>query len=150
MRSIRDLPPLLLRADASEKIGTGHVMRCLALVAAWQSGGGTTVFVSRCANTALRDRISRSGSEFILLAPETVGSVANEAMTSVLGSKTAFVVLDGYHFGPEDHRLIQASGHNLVIIDDTAHCDRYDAEMIVNQTLGAHGLTIISASYRSQ
>jgi UDP-2,4-diacetamido-2,4,6-trideoxy-beta-L-altropyranose hydrolase len=64
-------------------------------------------------------------------------------MTSVLRSKTAFVVLDGYHFGPEDHRLIQASGHNVVVIDDTAHCDRYDAEMIVNQNLGAHGLNYV-------
>ena len=143
MRSIRDLPPLLLRADASEKIGTGHVMRCLALAGAWQSRGGTAVFVSSCANPTLRERISRSGSEFISLGPETAGSVSNEGMTSVLSSKTAFVVLDGYHFGPEDQRLIQASGHNVAVIDDTAHCGRYDAEMILNQNLGAQRLKYV-------
>jgi len=31
---------LYIRADADGKIGTGHIMRCIALAQAWQDQGG--------------------------------------------------------------------------------------------------------------
>ena len=31
---------LLIRADAGEQMGTGHIMRTLALAQAWQDTGG--------------------------------------------------------------------------------------------------------------
>ena len=31
---------MLIRADSSAKMGTGHIMRCFALAQGWQSKGG--------------------------------------------------------------------------------------------------------------
>jgi UDP-2,4-diacetamido-2,4,6-trideoxy-beta-L-altropyranose hydrolase len=143
MPSIRDLPPLLVRADASETIGAGHVIRCLALVSAWQSRGGTAVFVSSCGSRTLRDRIIQSGTKFVSVAPAASTSVSVGSMASILREKTSFVVLDGYHFGPEDHDVIRAAGHGLLVIDDTAHLRRYNTEMILNQNLGATELNYV-------
>src|SRR5258705_10725520 len=52
---------LLVRTDASVAIGTGHVMRCLALAQAWQQAGGDVVFAMAEATPSLeaRLRISR-------------------------------------------------------------------------------------------
>ena len=36
---------LVIRVDASTQIGTGHLMRCLALAQAWKDAGGQVTFI---------------------------------------------------------------------------------------------------------
>jgi len=56
---------LLIRADATTQIGTGHVMRCVALAQAWQNKGGRVVFLSHCDSRALQNRIIDEGFDLI-------------------------------------------------------------------------------------
>ena len=49
---------LILRCDASVAMGTGHVMRCLALSQAWQDIHGDVVFATSQITPAISDRIT--------------------------------------------------------------------------------------------
>src|ERR1043166_4203597 len=138
MPSIRELPPLLVRADASATMGTGHVMRCLALTEAWKKLGGTALFLSSCGNPSLEQWICSSGVEFVPLKPTDTESDHFRSMLSLLAiRKTFFVILDGYHFDSAQQQILREAGHRLMVIDDTAHLPVYHADVLLNQNLGA-------------
>src|SRR4029079_14179248 len=89
---------LVVRADAGERIGTGHVMRCLAISQAWREVGGKTVFVTGPLPAALASRLHAEGADVRHLpggddAEETI------APAGELGAK--WIILDGYAFGHE-------------------------------------------------
>ena len=44
---------LYIKPDADYKIGTGHIMRCIALAQTWQNQGGEVMFISHCESEAL-------------------------------------------------------------------------------------------------
>ena len=141
MRSKRDLPPLLVRADADARRGTGHVMRCLALAQAWQARGGAAVFVSRCDSAALRERILSTGAELISLAPgDSVEADIENTLAQLSRREAAWLALDGYDFSVAQQQTLRGAGHPLLVIDDIAHLDRYCADILLNQNLGAAAL----------
>ena len=63
-------PALVMRADASRKIGIGHVMRCLALAEAYKESGGTVTFVGRFESSAFESMISTRGFQTLTIPQE--------------------------------------------------------------------------------
>ena len=108
---------LCIRADADSAIGTGHVMRCLALAQSWIDRSGNAVLASTSLPAALRRRYEDEG---VTVLPE-------------IPTETAFVVLDGYQFTPAYRELIKQNGHRLLIIDDLADSDLRAADLVLNQ-----------------
>lgn len=147
----------LFRADASPRVGIGHVMRCLALARAWQAGGGRSVFLSYCQGKTLCQRLAAEGIEQIGLTevhpdPEDLKS-ALQALRAISrtssGSQgtapdalaSGWCVLDGYHFDPAYQRALRVAGCRLLVIDDTAHWPEYHADIVLNQNITANQLT---------
>jgi len=142
MLSTRDLPPLLVRADADARRGTGHVMRCLALAQAWQARAAAAVFISRCDSAALRERILSTGAELISLAPgDSVEADTENTLVQLSRREAAWLALDGYDFNLAQQQTLRDAGHPLLVIDDIAHLDRYCADILLNQNLGAAALS---------
>ena len=131
---------LYIRADANTKIGTGHVMRCIALAQVWKKQGGQVTFISACESESLRNRII--DEEFQLVATENLNPGYSDLKTTLLtvqnsSSNNAWVVLDGYDFDTDYHQSIKNNGNQLLVIDDTAHLDHYIADIILNQNVNA-------------
>ncbi len=131
--------PLVIRADASTQIGSGHTMRCLALAQAWQDAGGHAVFMMGMAVAALEERLKSEGMEVIRLSVQP-GSVDDAIQTADLALQmgTNWVVVDGYHFGADYQRVVKDSGLRLLFIDDNGHAEHYYADEVLNQNIHAH------------
>ncbi|RLE08391.1 UDP-2,4-diacetamido-2,4,6-trideoxy-beta-L-altropyranose hydrolase [Candidatus Aerophobetes bacterium] len=133
---------LLIRADASTKIGTGHLMRCLALAQAWKDAGGEVAFITACRNEGLLERLREEGFEVHLLSSSYPEPGDWEVTKNVIaGHPDAWVVLDGYHFDEVYQKRIKDAGNRLLVIDDMAHLNHYYADIVLNQNLHAEDLS---------
>ena len=136
---------LYIRADADSQIGTGHIMRCIALAQAWQDRGGEVTFISRCDSEPLKQRINDEG--FILISMDRICPDPSDIKNtlSILKNDTTdqqtWLVLDGYHFTPDYQKAIRDAGMHLLIIDDMNHLPHYHADILFNQNIHAPDLT---------
>lgn len=142
---------LFIRADADSKIGTGHLLRCLALAQSWKARGGEATFVSFCESAALRQRILSEGFRLVAVErihPDPADLVQiMDFLKNICNPKgTPWLVLDGYHFGPDYQRAVREAGHRLLVIDDYNHLPHYHANILLNQNIGSE---TISYSYDS-
>lgn len=133
---------LFIRADASAAIGSGHIMRCLALAQAWQERGGNVTFLSHCQNKVLRQRLTKEGYEFVFVErshpdPADLKQVIECSRKVLNGSDKLWFVVDGYHFDPDYQKSIRELGYKLVVIDDYNHLPAYHADILLNQNIGA-------------
>ncbi|WP_159460634.1 UDP-2,4-diacetamido-2,4,6-trideoxy-beta-L-altropyranose hydrolase [Calothrix rhizosoleniae] len=129
---------ILIRADASTEIGTGHVMRCLALAQAWQDAGGKVIFVMAIKAPLLEAKFKSEGMETAYITAQ-LGSAEDARETVKLTRKfnANWVVVDGYNFGGEYQQIIKDDGLRLLIIDDYGHAEHYYADIVLNQNISA-------------
>ena len=128
---------LIIRADAGPEIGTGHVMRCLALAQGWQDAGGQAVFATTHELPTLEQRLVSEGFRIERLSVEP-GSVEDAVQTAGLASRMGadWILLDGYCFSAEYQRSLKSAGNNIFLIDDFGHSDHYFADFILDQNFG--------------
>lgn len=136
---------LIIRTDSTVKIGTGHIMRCLALAQAWQDQDGKVTFISHCESDALRHRLIEEGMNFINIEKSHPDPDDLEYTIRILDDisnqhqgKTAWLVIDGYHFDATYQKRIKDTGYKILWIDDYGHADHYYADLVLNQNISAN------------
>ena len=129
---------LMIRADAGLEMGTGHVMRCLALAQAWQDAGGKAVFALAESTPTIDERLLSEDMDLVKLT-SGVGTEedANETAALAQARQAAWVVVDGYRFGAGYQQRLKAAKLNVLFIDDTGECGPYSAAVVLNQNVQA-------------
>lgn len=138
-RSPQSSETLVIRADASAGMGTGHVMRCLALAQAWQDAGGRAVFVCAQLPAPLAGRLKREKCTIVRLSAARGSPADAEATLRVARAQgAAWTIVDGYDFNPGYYRLLRGADLHVLAVDDMAHLERYPVDVLLNQNLSAH------------
>ena len=129
---------LLIRADANVAMGTGHVMRCLALAQAWQDAGGRAGFAMAEMATWVQQRLlQESVPIFEVSSPAGTGEDARSTAAIAREQAAAWVVVDGYQFGQDYPQLVKAAGFKILFLDDYGHAEHYVADLVLNQNVSA-------------
>ena len=121
-------------------------MRGLALAYEWKARGGKVVFVTRCQNEALRNRIRAGGFEIVSLevshpSPsdlETTAATLNHvASRRVADTKPCGLRWTGATLTSIISVLIRRSGSRLLVMDDLGSLPVYHADLLHNQSIEA-------------
>jgi UDP-2,4-diacetamido-2,4,6-trideoxy-beta-L-altropyranose hydrolase len=146
---------ITVRTDASFKIGSGHVMRCLTLAEELRSSGAEVEFVCREHSGNLIDLIRQK--EFIvhdLLVPENFDSEcvsennseneyqswlgtsqeqdAQETITVIQNRNPEWMIVDHYAMGQAWESQLRPHVRKIMVIDDLA--DRpHDCDLLLDQ-----------------
>jgi UDP-2,4-diacetamido-2,4,6-trideoxy-beta-L-altropyranose hydrolase len=144
---------IVIRADASSQIGTGHVMRCLALAHAARTRGLTVSFVCAELLDALEERLL-AASFPIHRIDATPGSMEDAEWTSQLARDSQRLVLDGYRFDDEFEAKLKAnlehSGTCILAFDDEGRQAHGSVDVILNQNHGAEQFALYYSSTATQ
>ena len=164
---MRETFPLLIRADANSRMGTGHIMRCLALGQAWLDAGRHTEVRGQGADVSLSSDLSPLTS-VVFICAEVPDELAERLTSEGFGlmridaepgspedlrktletirrltpdpcslTPEPCLVLDGYHFNLAYQRGIRAAGCKLLLFDDCNHLPKYECDILLNQNITA-------------
>jgi len=146
---------IVFRVDAALIIGTGHVMRCLALADELRTRGANCVFVSRSHEGHLCNLIRERGFKVLVLAAvvpvagtsltdalnysnwlgTSVSQDAVDALTLLGGLHFDWVVVDHYGLDAASERILRSACRQVLVIDDLA--DRpHDCDVLLDQNPG--------------
>ena len=148
---------IVFRADASEEIGSGHVMRCLSLARNLRDRGAECHFICRQFDGNLAASISDFGFGLTLLngpTPEGQRYLGNSenftyrqwlgcsqfedaiAVADIIGNLSAdWLVVDHYGIDKDWENIVSLTGAKIFVIDDLADRTHF-ADVLLDQTFG--------------
>ena len=126
---------IVIRADANEHIGQGHVMRCLSLADSLNEAGHVCVFA--CADKVGVSIVEKRGYECKFLNSDHSMMMWDVESTKALVRKTEaeLIIIDSYHVSNEYFNAFK--GLCKVVYFDDVYSFAYDVDCLINYNVYA-------------
>ena len=141
---------ILFRVDASNRMGTGHLMRCLTLAEALRERGIETHFVCRAHPGNLIELLQRQAIAVTVLPESSVPNNerhaedytawlgvtqvedAKQTIKALGGEMPDWLIVDHYGLDTAWEKILRPHVSKLMVIDDLAD-RRHDCDLLLNQ-----------------
>jgi UDP-2,4-diacetamido-2,4,6-trideoxy-beta-L-altropyranose hydrolase len=127
---------VVIRADGSLQLGTGHIIRCLTLADALQKGGATVNFICQEQEGHLQRLIEQKGYRVYLLPDFSLGGedpVMTKSILKAMG-KPDWLIVDHYGLDFQWEAVVQSYAHRIMVIDDMANRG-HQCDLLLDQNL---------------
>ncbi|WP_338553359.1 UDP-2,4-diacetamido-2,4,6-trideoxy-beta-L-altropyranose hydrolase [Paenibacillus sp. KS-LC4] len=133
----------MIRADASQIIGTGHIMRCLALADELAAAGYAIAFVNRGLEGNMHQYIEERGHRSLLLslpvplALDDTPAVQEDAEHTIqycVSIQPDWLIVDHYALDNYWESMVRPYAGKLLVIDDLAN-RKHAADILLDQNL---------------
>ncbi|GAB5385017.1 MAG: UDP-2,4-diacetamido-2,4,6-trideoxy-beta-L-altropyranose hydrolase [Aliiglaciecola sp.] len=132
---------ILFRVDASETVGMGHLMRCLALAQSLESSNVRTHFVVNSETLALcKHRQDWVGKLYALPLFDHINGELNWLKSFCANHPIDGLVIDGYTFSEHYRENFQTLNLPVICFDDMNNSGKLFADLVINGAQEAHKL----------
>ena len=125
---------VLVRADASFEVGTGHVMRCLTFADRLAARGAKVVFACCALPGNLLELVARRGFAARALSTSVAGweEDARQTLAAFEGPSFDWLVVDHYRLDASWERRLRERVSRVMVIDDLANRP-HDCDVLLDQ-----------------
>ncbi|HHW36021.1 MAG TPA: UDP-2,4-diacetamido-2,4,6-trideoxy-beta-L-altropyranose hydrolase [Bacillales bacterium] len=129
---------ILIRADASIEIGSGHVMRCLTLADMLKEEGATIYFNCREMEGHLCDLIEAKGYQCLRnlnikqMFDQKTDAIETLRLINSTGLRFNLIIIDHYQIDEQWEQVVRKAVPKIMVIDDLAN-RRHDCDLILDQ-----------------
>lgn len=127
---------VIVRADVTVEIGTGHLMRCRSFAQRLKEFGVSAEFLMAQCPDELKKILIDEGFDFVRVNC-VPGSNEDAKFTAKAAAEADWIIVDGYHFDGSYQKTLKSAGTRVLFLDDYGHCREYTADTVLNQNMYA-------------